>query len=290
MQVAFIGLGIMGRRMAANLLKNNKALTIFNRSDEPIQTLVAQGAIAANSYRGAVKDADVVFTMLASPEVVETVAFLKKGFLPAMKENAIWVDCSTVNPSFSQKSFLMAKAFGVRFMDAPVSGTKPNAENADLTFIVGAEEKDLAVVRPLLEHMGQKIMHVGEPGKGTAFKMLVNSLLAQAMLALSENILLGEKLGFPREFLLDTLPKMSVCAPFTQAKAEMIRKDNFEAQFPLEWMYKDLHLAALTAYEQDQPLPLANCSKELYAAAKQDGLGRKDFSAIYQFMKKEFDK
>nr|WP_320192056.1 NAD(P)-dependent oxidoreductase [uncultured Desulfobacter sp.] len=290
MQVAFIGLGIMGRRMAANLLKNKKALTVFNRSAEPIQKLVAQGAIAANSYRGAVNDADVVFTMLASPEVVETVAFSKKGFLPAMKENAIWVDCSTVNPSFSQKSFLMAKAFGVRFMDAPVSGTKPNAENADLAFIVGAEENDLAVVRPLLKHMGQKIMHVGEPGKGTAFKMLVNSLLAQSMLALSENILLGEKLGFPRNFLLDTLPKMSVCAPFTQAKAEMIRKDNFEVQFPLEWMYKDLHLAALTAYEQDHPLPLANCSKELYAAAKQDGLGRKDFSAIYQFMKKGFDK
>lgn len=286
MQIAFIGLGIMGSRMAANLLKKNKTLTVFNRSAEPIRKLVAQGAVAANSYRNAVNDADVVFTMLAHPEVVEEVAFSKKGFLSAMKENAIWVDSSTVNPSFSQKSFLLAKACGIRFMDAPVSGTKPNAENADLAFIVGAEENDLTSVRPLLEYMGQKIIHVGKPGKGTAFKMLVNSLLAQSMLALSENILLGEKLGFPRDFLLDTLPKMSVCAPFTQAKAEMIRKDNFEAQFPLEWMYKDLHLAALTAYEQNQPLPLANCSKELYAAAKQDGLGRKDFSAIYQFMKK----
>lgn len=184
----------------------------------------------------------------------------------------------------------MAKERGIRFVDAPVSGTKPNAENADLAFIVGAEENDLETVKPLLEYMGQTIMHVGEPGKGTAFKMLVNSLLAQSMLALSENILLGEKLGFSRDFLLDTLPKMSVCAPFTQAKAEMIRKDDFEVQFPLEWMYKDLHLAALTAYERDQPLPSANCAKELYAAAKQSGLGRKDFSAIYQFMKKGFDK
>lgn len=285
MEVAFIGLGIMGSRMAANLLKKHKALTVFNRSAEPIQKLVAQGAVAANSYRDAVKGAQVVFTMLPLPEVIEKVAFSKEGFVPEMKKNAVWVDCSTVNPSFSQKSFLRSKAYGIRFMDAPVAGTKPNAENADLAFIVGAEKNDLEAVRPLLEYMGQKIMHVGEPGKGTAFKMLVNSLLAQSMLALSENILLGEKLGFSRDFLLDTLPKMSVCAPFTQAKAEMIRKDDFEVQFPLEWMHKDLHLAALTAYEQGQPLPMANLAKELYADAKQGGLGRKDFSAIYQFMK-----
>ncbi|WP_020586174.1 NAD(P)-dependent oxidoreductase [Desulfobacter curvatus] len=285
MKVSFIGLGIMGSRMAANLLKKNKTLTVFNRSADPIQELVKQGAVAADSYRDAVKDAEVVFTMLPLPEVVETVAFSKVGFVPEMKKNAVWVDCSTVNPSFSWKSFLRAKKRGIRFMDAPVSGTKPNAENADLTFIVGAAKNDLETVKPLLEYMGEKIMHVGEPGKGTAFKMLVNSLLAQSMLALSENILLGEQLGFPRDFLLDTLPKMSVTAPFTQAKAEMIRKDDFEVQFPLEWMHKDLHLAALTAYEQGQPLPLANLAKELYAAAKQDGLGRKDFSAIYQFMK-----
>ncbi|WP_321492363.1 NAD(P)-dependent oxidoreductase [uncultured Desulfobacter sp.] len=203
MQVSFIGLGIMGSRMAANLLEKHKALTVFNRSAESIQKLVKQGAVAANSYRDAVNDADVVFTMLACPEVVEKVAFSQIGFLPAMQKNAIWVDCSTVNPSFSQKSCLLAKECGIRFMDAPVSGTKPNAENADLAFIVGAEEDDLATVKPLLEHMGQRIMHVGKPGKGTAFKILVNSLLAQSMLALSENILLGEKLGFSRDFLLD---------------------------------------------------------------------------------------
>ncbi|WP_289023217.1 NAD(P)-dependent oxidoreductase [Desulfobacter postgatei] len=285
MELAFIGLGIMGSRMAANLLKKNKNLTVFNRSAAPIRKLVAQGAVAADSYRNAVKGADVVFTMLASPEVVEKVAFSEEGFVSAMKKNAIWVDCSTVNPSFSRKSFLMAKACGIRFMDAPVSGTKPNAENADLAFFVGAEKSVLDIVQSLLEGMGQKVMHVGEPGKGTALKMLVNSLLAQSMLMLSENILLGEKLGFSKDFLLDTLPKMSVCAPFTQAKAEMIRKNDFEVQFPLEWMHKDLHLAALTAYEEGQPLPLANSAKEIYAAAKQDGLGRKDFSAIYQFMK-----
>lgn len=105
MQVTFIGLGIMGSRMAANLLKKHNALTVFNRSAEPMQKLAAKGAVAADSYREAVNDADVVFTMLARPEVVEMAAFSNKGFLPAMKESAIWVDCSTVIPLFPEKVF-----------------------------------------------------------------------------------------------------------------------------------------------------------------------------------------
>ena len=141
-------------------------------------------------------------------------------------------------------------------------------------------------IEPFLNFMGNKIMHIGETGKGTSFKMLVNSLLAQSMLIFSETILLGEKLGLSKDFLLNTLPNLVVSAPFTKAKAEMIRADNYEVQFPLEWMHKDLHLVALTAYENNQPLCLANIAKELYAKAKQSGLGREDFAAIYKFLNK----
>jgi 3-hydroxyisobutyrate dehydrogenase-like beta-hydroxyacid dehydrogenase len=133
---------------------------------------------------------------------------------------------------------------------------------------------------PLLNFMGNKIVHVGDTGKGAAFKMLVNSLLAQSMLAFSEALRLGQKLGFSKDFLLNSLPKLAVSAPFTKAKAEMIRADDYEAQFPLELMHKDLHLVALTAYENNQPLLSANLTKEIYAHAKRSGLGRKDFAAI----------
>ena len=102
--------------------------------------------------------------------------------------------------------------------------------------------------------MGNKIVHVGGTGKGTSYKMLVNSLLAQSMLAFSETLLLGEKLGLSKDFLLNSLPNLSVSAPFTKAKADMIRADDYETQFPLELMHKDLHLVALTAYENNQPL------------------------------------
>jgi 3-hydroxyisobutyrate dehydrogenase-like beta-hydroxyacid dehydrogenase len=286
MKVTFIGLGIMGSRMAKNLLKNNARLTVFNRSINPMQELERLGASAAKSYGQAVQDADIVFTMLASPEVVEQVVLSETGFMTEMKDNAIWVDCSTVNPSFSLKESKVAKKHKIRFIDGPVAGTKPHADKGELVFFVGGEKDDLVEIEPFLKFMGNKIIHVGETGKGTSFKMLVNALLAQSMLAFSETLLLGEKLGLSKDFLLDTLPNLAVSAPFTKAKAEMIRADNYEVQFPLEWMHKDLHLVALTAYENDQPLCLANLAKELYANAKQGGLGREDFAAIYKFLSK----
>ena len=121
MKVTFIGLGIMGSRMAKNLLKKGIKLTVFNRSAGPAQELKQAGAAVAKSYRAAVEGADVVFTMLSSPEVIEQVAFAEDGFVAAMKKNAVWVDCSTVNPSFSLYERDIAGKYGVRFVDAPVA-------------------------------------------------------------------------------------------------------------------------------------------------------------------------
>ena len=284
MNVTFIGLGIMGSRMARNLLKNNVKLTVYNRSDEPAQLLEAQGAVRASSSTEAVQEADVVFTMLSSPEVVAEVATGSRGFLKGTKQNALWVDCSTVNPSFSRQMHQAAAEHNIRFLDAPVAGSKPQAEKAELVFFVGGVQSDLDEVESLLNFMSQKVMHIGETGQGSSFKMLVNALLAQSMVLFSETLLLGERMGLSRDFLLDTLPNLAVSAPFTKAKAEMIRRDDYEVQFPLELMHKDLHLAALTAYEHQQPLYLANLTKELYGRAVQAGMGRQDFAAVHRLL------
>ena len=138
--------------------------------------------------------------------------------------------------------------------------------------------------QPYMEMMGQKVLHLGETGKGASFKMLVNAMLAQSMLIFSETVLLGEKMGLSKDFLLKVLPTLPVIAPFTQAKVEMIRSDDYEVMFPLELMHKDLHLAAITAYENNQPLYLANVAKELYAEANQKGMGRMDFAAIHKYL------
>ncbi|MDR9439760.1 MAG: NAD(P)-dependent oxidoreductase [Halomonas sp.] len=285
MNVTFIGLGIMGSRMARNLMRHDEVtLNVFNRSPEPVEKLVEAGAHAANSAADAVAEADIVFTMLAEPSVVEQMAFGDAGFVAAMRKGALWVDCSTVNPSFSRAMAARVGEKGLRFVDAPVAGTKQPAEEAELTFLVGGASEDVETLKPLFECMGQKIVHAGETGQGTAFKMLVNAQLAQSMLIYAETALLGESLGFSKDFLMDTLPNLPVSAPFLAGKAELIRRGDYAPQFPLEWMHKDLHLLDLTAYEQNQPLYLATLAKSLYGSAKAAGHGRDDFAAIHAYL------
>lgn len=284
MKIAFIGLGIMGSRMAKNLIQNGVNLTIYNRSEAPRQELTQYGAIPSNSVHEAVKEADIVFSMLSTPEVVEQLFFGQHGALSAMKKGAIWADCTTVNPSFTQRSSIAAEQYNIRFTDTPVAGTKPHAENGELVFFVGAEQSLLSEIEPYLNYMGKKVISIGETGKGASFKMLVNIMLAQSMIIFSETVLLGEKMGINKNFLLNTIPNLVVAAPFTKFKAEMVKSEDYEVQFPLEWMHKDLHLAAITAYEMQQPLYLANIAKELFAEANQKGMGRLDFAAIHKYL------
>ena len=284
MKITFIGLGIMGSRMAVNLGENNIDLTVFNRTVGNTQHYKDKGIHVANTLQGAVKDADIVFSMLSTPEAVKDVFFAENGALASMKKNALWVDCSTVNPSFSKEAHSEAKAQYIQFLDAPVAGSKPQAENAELVFFVGGENDTISIVTPYLEMMGKKVVHIGETGLGASFKMLVNIMLAQSMLIFSEAVLLGEKMNIPTNFLLDVLPNLVVSAPFTKFKAVAIKNNTYDVQFPLEWMHKDLHLATLTAYEQQQPLFLANLTKELFAQANKSGMGRLDFSAIHKYL------
>lgn len=287
MKIAFIGLGIMGSRMASNLAKNNVELSVYNRSKKEIEMLNADNVSIMDSAQSAVKDADIVFSMLSTPESVTEVFFGENGALKSMKENAIWADCTTVNPSFSQEAAKQAELNNVKFLDAPVSGSKFPAQNAELVFLIGGEEELLDILRPYLNMMGNKILHVGEIGKGASFKMIINMLVAQSVLIFSEAVLFGEKMGISKDFLLDAISNSVVAAPVTKMKAETIKNNDYEAHFPLEWMLKDLHLAGVTAYENNQTLYLSNLAKELYTEANRAGMGRLDMSAIFKYLQEK---
>ncbi len=284
MKIAFIGLGIMGSRMASNLARNNVSLTVYNRTRKEIETFGNQYVTIADSPKSAVKDADIVFSMLSTPDAVEEVFFGTNGALNSMKENAIWVDCTTVNPSFSLKAAEQAELNIVRFLDAPVSGSKIPAENAELVFLVGGLSQTLKEAEPYMNMMGNRVLHIGDNGKGASYKMIINAMLAQSVLIFSEAVLLGERMGITREFLLEALPNSVVGTPVTKLKAQNIKNNDYDAHFPLEWMLKDLHLAAQTAYEVNQPLFLSNLSKEIYTEANKAGMGRLDMSAIFKYL------
>ncbi len=284
MKTGFIGTGIMGSRMAHNLLKNGYELVVHNRTKEKAASLVEAGAKWADSPRQAAGKADIIFTMLSKPEAVKDTALGENGLLQGAKKGALWVDCSTVNPAFSKDMEAKASEKGIRFMDAPVAGTKQPAENGELIFFAGGSDKDFEEVKPLLETMGKKVLHLGECGKGTSMKMVVNLMLATAMASFSEAMVLGKSLGLDKETLFNTLLGGPVTAPYLSAKKEKFAKGEYEADFPLQWMHKDLSLVTKTAEENNLILSTAYTVKEEFAKAEKQGLGKLDFSALYKFL------
>ena len=155
MKIGFIGLGIMGSRMASNLQKRGHSLVVFNRTREKADPLVAEGARWADSPAALAQQVEVIFTMLAHPDAVDEVVLGTDGILSHLGPDQMWVDCSTVNPSFSRKMAAQAQAKGIRFLGAPVTGSKGQTAGAKLTFWVGGEATDLETCRPLLECMVQ---------------------------------------------------------------------------------------------------------------------------------------
>lgn len=284
MKIAFIGLGIMGSRMAANILNGGHSLTVYNRTKNKAASLLKNGATWADSPEEAAREANVIITMLENPNVVEDLAFGKKGFFPALKKGSTWIDCSTVNPSFSKRMGKEAVKHGIRFLDAPVSGSKEPATKAALIFLVGGEAHDLAEVQPLLDLMGNKTIHIGDHGKGSVMKIMINQLLGQSMLAFSESLSLGMALGMEKSKAMDILLDSAVTPPILKAFRSRIEDENYEPNFPLKHLQKDLQLFTDTAYEYEKATPLTNAAKEIYALAKQKNQGDLDFSSIFKFI------
>jgi 3-hydroxyisobutyrate dehydrogenase/glyoxylate/succinic semialdehyde reductase len=284
MKIGFIGLGIMGSRMAANLQKQGHSLILFNRTRDKAEFLLGRCGKFAASPAELAGQVDVLFTMLAHPDAVEQTAMGLDGFLNFLRPDALWVDCSSVNPSFSKKMAAAATRREVHFVDAPVTGSAPVAAEARLTFWVGARTADLEKVRPLLLCMGNKIVHTGGNGTGTSMKMVINLLLGTGMAAFTEAMALGEGLGLSSKLLFDSLLPTPAVAPFLAAKRARIENGNYEAEFPLRWMQKDMHLATVSAYEAGVAMPLTNIAKEIYRLAMRDGHAAEDFSAIYEYL------
>jgi len=264
-------------------------LVVFNRTRAKAEPLLGPCGTFSDSPAKLAEQVDVLLTMLAHPDAVEQAALGRNGFLDHLKANALWVDCSSVNPSFSKKMAAAAAARQIRFVDAPVTGSAPVAAEAKLIFWVGAEAADLEEIRPLLLCMGDKIFQAGGHGMGTSMKMVINLLLGNAMAAFAEGIALGEGLGISRKILFDSLLGTPAVAPFLATKRQKIESGNYEAEFPLRWMQKDMHLAAVSAYEAGVAMPLTNAAKELYRLAMREGHASQDFSAIYDYLSNNHD-
>lgn len=284
-KIGFIGLGLMGSRIANRMIDAGCDLLVYNRSHIKAVPLLEKGATWCNSPALVGEKADIVFTMLTDPVAVEQIALGSNGSLGAMKSNSLWVDLSTVNPSFSRRMAEHANKLGIEFLDSPVSGSIGPAERGELTILVGGKEVNFNTALPYLKIFGKKIIHAGGTGMGSSLKLVINLMLGQSMLALSESLLFGEKLGIPQNLLLDTLLGGPVTAPLMSAKRNKIETEDFSPEFPLQHMAKDLRLIIESAQSLGIEMPSATITNQLYTKAVNNGFGELDLSAILASLK-----
>jgi 3-hydroxyisobutyrate dehydrogenase/glyoxylate/succinic semialdehyde reductase len=270
----------MGSRMAGNLVRGGTAVTVYNRTAERVRPLSEEGARVATSAADAARDADVVITVLSDPEAVRQVAVGEGGFLSAMRAGSLWVDCSTVDPAFVREMAAAAAKHGVRYLDAPVAGSKVPAEKGELLFLAGGTADDVAQAEPLFALMGKRTIHAGPVSSGASLKLCNNLMLGAAMLAFGEAVAAGRAMGLDEEILLEVLTTSPVSAPFLALKRNKVRDADWAVEFPLKHQHKDLHLLLETAYAAGLPLPLAATVKERYGDARAHGLEEVDFSAV----------
>ncbi len=282
--IGFIGLGVMGSRMASNLQKAGYPIVIYNRTKEKAQDLINKGAKWVNTPKELGNHADIIITMLSTPQAIKEIATGKSGLLYGIKKNSLWINSSTVNPSFTKEMEILAQNHQLRYLDAPVAGTKDPAQKGELVFLVGGDHENIKEATPLFEIMGKKILNLGEVGKGAAMKMLVNQLLGQSIVAFAEAMVMGEAMGLEKETLFNVLLNTPVVAPVITALRSKIENKDYEVNFALKWIQKDLHLSSVSAYEQGIATPSLNASKEVFAMAKQHGFGNHDFTAVYEYL------
>ncbi|MEA2143756.1 MAG: 3-hydroxyisobutyrate dehydrogenase [Solirubrobacteraceae bacterium] len=286
-RVAFLGLGIMGRPMAANVCRAGFDLTVWNRTAERAESFAEEhrGPDVAHSPAEAAKGADAIITMVPdSAEVEEVMLAAADGMSPG----ALAIDMSTIAPTATRDiAGKLRERAGVGFLDAPVTGSRPKAEDGTLTIMVGGSEEDFERARPVFEAMGALVVHVGPSGHGEMVKLINNTLAAVNAAALAEGVLLAEAAGLDSDSLRQVVGAGAGSSTMLDIKAGPMFDRDFTTLFKLEHMLKDVRHCIDEAAALGLDLPLAKLAESLYARADQNGLGTRDFAAVIDVMERK---
>ena len=280
--VAFIGLGIMGEPMARNLLKGGHIVRAFDVRTDAMADIAKEGAVSADSPADAVAGAEYIFTMLPSGKEVNQAVFGENGFAQSMTENSLFIDTSTILPADTDEISAKLAAKGLKMMDAPVGRLAQNAIEGTLLFMVGGSESDLEQARPLLNILGDKIVHCGPVGMGSRMK-IVNNYQSTAL-----NILTAETLTLAKASGLDVNLAVEVMRETTAGRGHMnatypnqVLSGNIEPGFMIDLAHKDLGLALETTAALRAPAFLGAAARQAYSIAQSNGQGRKDWTSVY---------
>ena len=280
-KVGFIGLGIMGRPMAKNLMEAGYELVVHNRSPEKAEELAKEGNATAAASPGQVAQAcDIVITMLPDSPDVEAVVAGEGGVLEGIRDGALLVDMSTISPVVTKELSEMVREKGASMLDAPVSGGDVGAIEGALSIMVGGSEEDFERARPLFDVMGKAATHVGPIGAGQVVKACNQIVVALTIEAISEALVLGSKGGVKPEKLVEALSGGLAGSAVMEAKKEKFFSHDFEPGFRIELHHKDLGIALAAGREYGVALPATAIVDQMLEALKAKGRGDRDHSAL----------
>lgn len=283
--LGFLGLGIMGRLMARNLLRAGHHVALWSHSPGKAEELAKTGdgvACATPAEVGA--QSDVVFLCVGDSEMSRNCILGESGIAKGAKRGSVVVDASTISPSVSRHIHDELSKIGIQFLDAPCTGSKPGADGGTLTFMVGGDEAVFAKVKPYLDIMGKQFFFCGGPGMGLHAKLTQNLVLCNILQAFNEGLVLATKAGVDPELMLKVLDNSAAKSGLISYKAPFVFDRNFETNFSTKWMHKDIGLMLDSAQELDVPLPLTGLTQQLFQQAISKGYGEDDMCSTIKVL------
>jgi 3-hydroxyisobutyrate dehydrogenase-like beta-hydroxyacid dehydrogenase len=282
--LGFVGLGVMGSRIAKRLLDAGHSVTGYNRTKAKAQWLIDAGMKWADSPRLAAEVTDIVFTMVTNTAALHAVTLGEEGILAGLGPGKVYVDMSTVSPAAGRELAAQVAAKGAAMLDAPVSGSVVTLEQGNLSIMVGGDEAVYERVKPILLDIGPKVTRVGGNEHAALMKVATNLSLAVQMLAFSEGVLLAEKFGIPREKAVEVLLNSVIASPMVKYRGPFVLKMPEEAWFDVNMMQKDVLLALEMGRQLNVPLPTTATVNEWLTAARGMGWEKQDFAVIFEVL------
>ena len=286
MKIGFIGLGIMGRPMAKNLVKAGYDLTVYDLNEEAVADLVSCGARAADSSREASLEAEVVITMVPNSPQVREVVLGKDGMAEGASEGTVLIDMSSIDPTESRSIGMELKKYGIEMMDAPVSGGEPKAIEGTLSVMVGGRRELFDRYYDMLMVMAGSVVYVGKLGAGNVAKLANQIIVAVNIAAVSEALTFAKKAGTDPELVYQAIRGGLAGSTVLDAKAPMMFRGDFKPGFRIELHIKDLGKAINAAHAVSSPVLMTGQLMEIMQALKADGLEKKDHSCIVKYYEK----
>jgi 3-hydroxyisobutyrate dehydrogenase-like beta-hydroxyacid dehydrogenase len=283
-RLAFLGLGIMGSRMAANLARAGFRLTVWNRTARTAEEFAAanEGVTVAGTPAEASREADIVFTMVVDGDQVRHVLLDEAGAATAARSGTLFVDCSTIGPAATKEIGGALAERGLSLVDAPVTGSSPKAQDGTLTFMVGATDEEFARLQPALNAMGELIVHAGPHGHGQMIKLLNNAMAAANAAVVGEALVVGSRAGVDLDALVKVAGSGAGGSTMLDLKAGPMRNHDYTTLFKLEHMLKDVRLCLEEGQRLGVPFPSAAYARELLNAGMGMGHADDDFAAIIE--------